>query len=306
MPFQGANRLPNPRPPVQTPFLSKARGTAPHLPFLTIGGGSPYNEPVPFDLEGFISPGSEEDALVHQLSPSQLPCHVAVIMDGNGRWAEKRRKPRIEGHRAGAKAVQEVVETCVRLGIRFLTLYAFSKENWKRPKREVARLWRLLEEYLQKQYKDLIKNKIRLVVIGQREGIPDSVQKELRRVEALTRSHDRLTIVVALNYSGRAEIVDAVKRVLRSPGADAARLDETEFAGYLDTAGIPDPDLLIRTSGELRISNFLLWQIAYSEIWITPVLWPDFRRREFLRALVDFQKRERRFGAAHVRSSRSA
>ncbi|MGB7297172.1 MAG: polyprenyl diphosphate synthase, partial [Candidatus Aminicenantales bacterium] len=230
----------------------------------------------------------------------------AVIMDGNGRWAEKRRMPRIEGHRAGSKAVKEVVEACARLGIPFLTLYAFSKENWKRPKREVARLWRLLEDYLQKQDKELIKNKIRLLVIGEREGIPAPVQRELERVEALTRAHDGLTIVLALNYSGRSEIVDAVKRILQSPGVNPESLDEAVFARHLDTAGIPDPDLLIRTSGELRISNFLLWQIAYSEIWITPVLWPDFRRREFLRALLDFQKRERRFGAVHARSSGSA
>ena len=280
------------------------RAYAPSLIFDNRGGSS-YNEPVPFDLEDFVSPGSEEDALVRQLDPSRLPRHVAVIMDGNGRWAEKRRKPRIEGHRAGSKAVQEVVEACARLGIQFLTLYAFSKENWKRPKREVARLWKLLEEYLQKQDKEMIKNKIRLVVIGQRAGIPDSVQRELERVETLTHSHDRLTIVLALNYGGRAEIVDAVKRILRSSRVDSDRMNEAEFEGYLDTAGIPDPDLLIRTSGELRISNFLLWQIAYSEIWITPVLWPDFRRREFLQALVDFQKRERRFGAVHARSSGS-
>jgi undecaprenyl diphosphate synthase len=258
---------------------------------------------VNFDLKGFISPGSEEEKLVLQLDPARLPQHVAVIMDGNGRWAEKRRLPRIEGHRAGSKAVQEVVETCARLGIRFLTLFAFSRENWKRPKKEVALLWRLLEEYLQKQDKDLIKNKIRLNVIGQREGIPEAVQRELERVEAMTRTHDRLTIVLALNYSGRAEILGAVKRILQNHSVGSDELDEAGFTRYLDTAGIPDPDLLIRTSGELRISNFLLWQIAYSEIWITPVLWPDFRRREFLQALLDFQKRERRFGAVHACSS---
>jgi undecaprenyl diphosphate synthase len=261
---------------------------------------------VNFDLEGFISPGSEEEKLVRQLDPSRLPRHVAVIMDGNGRWAEKRRKPRIEGHRAGSKAVQEVVESCARLGIRFLTLFAFSRENWKRPKKEVALLWRLLEDYLQKQDKELIKNKMRLTVIGQREGIPVSVQRELERVESITRANDRLNIVLALNYSGRAEIVGAVKRILRTPGIDPDVLDEAGFGRFLDTAEIPDPDLLIRTSGELRISNFLLWEIAYSEIWITPVLWPDFRRREFLQALLDFQKRERRFGAVHARSSGSA
>lgn len=267
------------------------------------GRGSPYNGAVEIDLKGFISPGSDEEKLVRELDLSRLPRHVAVIMDGNGRWAEKRRRPRIEGHRAGSKAVQEIVESCARLGIKFLTLYAFSRENWKRPKREVALLWRLLEEYLRKQDKDLIKNRIRVLVIGRREEIPESAGRELRRVEALTRDFDRLTIVLALSYSGRTEIVDAVKRILQDGDVDAARLDEEAFARRLYTTGIPDPDLLIRTSGELRVSNFLLWQIAYSEIWITPVLWPDFRRRDILQALVDFQKRERRFGAVHARPS---
>jgi undecaprenyl diphosphate synthase len=258
---------------------------------------------VDIDLKGFISPGSEEEKLVRQLDLSRLPRHVAVIMDGNGRWAEKRRMPRIEGHRAGAKAVQEVVESCARLGIKFLTLYAFSRENWKRPKKEVALLWRLLEDYLRKQDKDLIKNRIRILAIGRREGIPESTVKELERVEAITRTFDRLTIVLALNYSGRTEIVDAVKKILQDGDLDSSHLDEEAFARRLYTSGIPDPDLLIRTSGELRISNFLLWQIAYSEIWITPVFWPDFRRRDILQALVDFQKRERRFGAVHARPS---
>jgi undecaprenyl diphosphate synthase len=258
------------------------------------------------DLKGFISPGSEEERLVRQLDLTRLPRHVAVIMDGNGRWAEKRRLPRIEGHRAGAKAVQEVVESCARLGVKFLTLYAFSRENWKRPKREVALLWRLLEDYLRKQDKDLIKNKIRVMVIGRRKEIPESTERELRRVEAITRDFDRLAIVLALNYSGRTEIVDAVKKILENGGLDPGGLDEEAFARRLYTAGIPDPDLLIRTSGELRVSNFLLWQIAYSEIWITPVLWPDFRRRDVLQALVDYQKRERRFGAVHAPPSEGA
>jgi undecaprenyl diphosphate synthase len=225
-------------------------------------------------------------------------------MDGNGRWAEKRRKPRIEGHRAGAKAVQETVESCARLGIRYLSLYAFSRENWKRPKREVAMLWRLLEDYLRKQDKDLVKNRIQVRVIGRREEIPGSTEKELRRVEELTKDFDRLTIVLALNYSGRAEIVDAARKILQEGNGDPSRLDEEGFARHLYTAGIPDPDLLVRTSGELRVSNFLLWQIAYSEIWITPVFWPDFRRRHVLQALVDYQKRERRFGGVQPRPFR--
>jgi len=249
------------------------------------------------DLEGFVSPGSEEEDLARQLDFSRLPQHVAIIMDGNGRWARRRKLPRIEGHRAGAKAVQEAVESCARIGVRFLTLYAFSKENWKRPRREVARLWKLLEDYLRKEDKELVKNRIRLMVIGQREEIPESTQKELRRVEELTKDFSRLTVILALNYSGRAEIVDAAKRILNEGGVEASRLDEETFSRHLYTASLPDPDLLIRTSGELRVSNFLLWQIAYSEIWITQDYWPDFRRKHILQALVDYQKRERRFGA---------
>ncbi len=258
------------------------------------------------DLKGFIKPGSEEEKLARQLDFSRLPRHVAVIMDGNGRWAEKRNLPRIEGHRAGAKAVQEVVKACGRLGIRYLTLYAFSKENWKRPKREVARLWKLLEDYLRKEDKQLIKNKIRLIVIGQTEAIPPSVRQELERVVDLTRACDRLTVVLALNYGGRAEIIDAVKKICSAGEIDRLELDEDSFSRYLYTASLPDPDLLIRTSGEFRISNFLLWQIAYAELWITPVYWPDFRRKHFLQALVDYQKRERRFGAAHARTTQHA
>jgi undecaprenyl diphosphate synthase len=254
------------------------------------------------ELKGFIAPGSEEEKLARQLDFSRLPRHVAIIMDGNGRWARKRRLPRIEGHRAGAKAVQEVVESCARLGIKYLTLYAFSKENWKRPRREVARLWQLLEDYLRKQDKELVKNNIRLMVIGQREDIPESAAKELRRVEDLTKDFSKLTVVLALNYSGRAEIVDAARRLLSQNTVDPASLNEETFSQYLYTASLPDPDLLIRTSGELRVSNFLLWQIAYSEIWITPDYWPDFRRKQFLQALLDYEKRERRFGAVDAAS----
>ncbi len=249
-----------------------------------------------WDVEGFIEPGSEEEKLLLKLDPRCLPRHVAIIMDGNGRWARKRKMPRVEGHRAGAKAVREVVETCARLGIKILTLFAFSKENWKRPKEEILTLWKLLEEYLKKEDKVLVRNKIRLRVIGQREEIPVHLRKELERVEELTKGNERMTIVLALNYSGRAEIVDAVKKIMNEDGVDSSSLTEEKFSNYLYTKGLPDPDLLIRTSGELRVSNFLLWQIAYSEIWITPELWPDFRRKHILEALVDYQKRERRFG----------
>ena len=237
------------------------------------------------------------------IDPERLPKHVAIIMDGNGRWAKKRKLPRIEGHRAGAKSVREVVETCARLGIQYLTLYAFSKENWRRPKKEVATLWKLLEEYLKKEDKTLVENQFRLIVIGQREAIPVSVQNELKRVEDLTNDNNGMTIVAALNYGGRSEIVDGVKRILQQNDFDHRLLDEKKFSEYLYTAHIPDPDLLVRTSGELRISNFLLWQIAYSEIWITPAYWPDFRKKHMLQALVEYQMRERRFGDIYPQDS---
>lgn len=248
-------------------------------------------------LKDFISPGSEEEKLLLQLDFSRLPTHIAIIMDGNGRWAEKRHLPRIEGHKAGSKAVREAVESCVRLGIKYLTLYAFSKENWRRPASEVAMLWELLYDYLRKEDKELVKHKIRLRVIGQRDGIPRKVRQELERVEELTRDFDSMVVLLALNYGGRTEIVEAVKKIIRENRLKPEEIDEAIFSQYLYTAGIPDPDLLIRTSGELRVSNFLLWQIAYAEIWITPDFWPDFSRRHLLQALVDYQKRERRFGA---------
>jgi undecaprenyl diphosphate synthase len=250
-------------------------------------------------LEGFIAPGSEEDRLVRELDFSRIPAHVAVIMDGNGRWAKQRNLPRVEGHRAGAKSVREVIETCARLGIKVLTLYAFSRENWKRPKGEVGTLWRLLVQYLKKEDRLLIENSFRLRVIGQREGLPRDVLKELDRVMDVTKDNTGLQICLAINYGGRAEIVDAAKKLLGEKGLVPADLDEAAFARYLYTADIPDPDLLIRTSGEFRVSNFLLWQIAYAEIWITPDFWPDFRKRHILTALVDYQKRERRFGDIH-------
>ena len=256
-------------------------------------------------LRDFIKPGSEEEKLANQIDFSRLPTHIAVIMDGNGRWAKKRRLPRVEGHRAGARSVREVVETCARLGIKYLTLYAFSKENWKRPKKEVATLWRLLEDYLKKEDKTLIKNKFRLMVIGQREQIPSSVRRELKRVEELTKDNQRMTIILALNYGGRTEIVDGVKKILKEKNVNIDDLDEKKFSQYLYTAQLPDPDLLIRTSGELRVSNFLLYQIAYSEIWITPEYWPDFRRKHMLQAIVDYQKRERRFGDIYPHDSQS-
>lgn len=251
------------------------------------------------DLKDFIKPGTEEESLVNEIDFTRLPKHVAVIMDGNGRWAKKRHLPRIEGHRAGSKSVQEVVETSARIGIKYLTLYAFSKENWKRPKREISMLWRLLEDYLKREDKVLVNNNLRLKVIGQMEEIPTEVQGELRRVEELTKNNTQMTVILALNYGGRAEIVDAVKKIMVDRNIEPESLTEKMFSSYLYTSGIPDPDLLIRTSGELRISNFLLWEIAYSEIWITPAFWPDFRKKHILQAVIEFQKRERRFGDIH-------
>lgn len=248
------------------------------------------------NLKDFIQPGSEEEKLLEHLDFSKLPRHIAVIMDGNGRWAKLRNLPREEGHKMGAKSVQELVETCARIGIEYLTLYAFSKENWKRPKTEVSMLWKLLESYLREEHKVLIKNQLRLIVIGQKSDLPFTVRRELNRVENLTKDFKRMTIVLALNYGGRAEIIEAVKKLCKENSSGVNSIDEKKFADYLFTSGIPDPDLLIRTSGEMRISNFLLWQIAYSEIWITQELWPDFRKINLLQALVDFQKRERRFG----------
>jgi len=247
-------------------------------------------------LEGYIEPGSEEYDLVLRLDLMKLPGHVAVIMDGNGRWAKQRGLSRIEGHRAGSDSVREVIEASARLGIKILTLYAFSKENWKRPRREVSELWSLLRDYLKKDAKVLMEKNLRLLVIGQKEGIPRIVLKELDRVERETAANGRMTIVLALNYGGRSEIVDAVKSIIRERPADAEALTEESFSSHLYTASLPDPDLLIRTSGEFRISNFLLWQIAYAEMWMTPVLWPDFRKKHLLQALVEYQQRERRFG----------
>ncbi len=254
-------------------------------------------------LEGFIDAGSEEEALIRQVDFSALPRHVAIIMDGNGRWASQKGLTRIEGHFAGAKSVREVTEASARLGLRYLTLYAFSKENWKRPKKEVGQLWRLSREYLKREDKVLMKNDLRFISIGQKDSMPAATRKEIERVEAMTSNNSRMTLVLALNYGGRSEIVEAVRKILEKPPARPQDVDEDTFAEYLYTRGIPDPDLLIRTSGELRISNFLLWQIAYAEIWITPVLWPDFRKKHLFQAIVDYQKRDRRFGDVRSRES---
>ncbi|HVP91162.1 MAG TPA: isoprenyl transferase [Terriglobales bacterium] len=253
-------------------------------------------------LQGYLRPGSEEERLAAEIDTAKLPRHVAVIMDGNGRWAGRRGLARIEGHRAGSESVREATETCARLGVPYLTLYAFSKENWKRPRPEVVRLWGLLREYLRKDGRTLDENDLRFRIIGDRDGIPRTALAEVERLEKRTAANGRMTLVLALNYGSRAEILEAVRRILKRADVREKDLDEDRFAAFLSTAGMPDPDLLIRTSGEMRVSNFLLWQIAYTELWVTPVLWPDFRRKDFLQAVLDYQKRDRRFG--DVRSRR--
>ena len=251
------------------------------------------------DLLAVVPSGSEERALVGALDFTRLPRHVAIIMDGNGRWARLRHKRRVEGHRAGIASVRDVVETSARLGLEVLTLYAFSVENWKRPKTEVSTLMGLLKRYLRSELETLLGNNIRFRVIGRMDELPTGVQEELRRGMERTSQCTGLLFNIALNYGGRTEIIDAVRGLLGdvlANGRDPSRVTEELLSSYLYTAGQPDPDLLIRTSGEMRISNFLLWQIAYAEIWVTEVLWPDFRRRHLLQAVADFQKRERRYG----------
>jgi undecaprenyl diphosphate synthase len=242
-----------------------------------------------------LPPGSPEEGLARQINFERLPVHVAVIMDGNGRWAAQRHLPRVEGHRAGIESVREVVEGSARLGIKVLTLYAFSVENWKRPATEVSTLMTLLKRYLRSELNTLLRNDIRFRVVGRMEDLAPDIQRELKDAEARTAGSRGMIFNIALNYGGRAEIVEAVRRVIADRVPPDA-LDEKTFSSYLYTAGQPDPDLLIRTSGEMRVSNFLLWQIAYSEIWVTDTLWPDFRKRHLLDAILAYQKRERRYG----------
>jgi undecaprenyl diphosphate synthase len=242
-----------------------------------------------------IPPGSSDEALARQVNFEHLPAHIAIIMDGNGRWAAQRHLPRVEGHRAGIDSVRDVVETSARLGVGVLTLYAFSVENWKRPRAEVNTLMMLLKRYIRLELATLLKNNIKFRVIGRSEELAPDVQDELEVGIRQTASNTGMLFNIALNYGGRAEIVDAARRAI-AEGLRAEDLDERRFGDLLYTAGQPDPDLLIRTSGEMRVSNFLLWQIAYSEIWVTETLWPDFRRRHLLEAVVAYQKRDRRYG----------
>lgn len=242
------------------------------------------------------SDGSLEPAL----DPKRLPRHIAIIMDGNGRWAKKRLLNRVSGHERGSETVREIVKACREFQIPVLTLYAFSTENWSRPKLEVQALMTLLERFLSSEEKELMENGIRLNTIGDIERLPDRVYKRIQEVVALTRNNRNLLLNLALSYGGRAEIVRMVRSIsARVCDGIISPDDITEeiVGAHLYTASIPDPDLLIRTSGEMRISNFLLWQIAYSELYITPTLWPDFNREEFVQILLDYQRRERRFGA---------
>jgi len=247
------------------------------------------------DILSVVPEGSAEEGLARQIDFGRLPRHLAVIMDGNGRWAAQRHLPRVEGHRAGIESVREVVEGSARLGIGVLTLYAFSVENWKRPVSEVSTLMMLLKRYLRLELNTLLRNNIRFQVIGRAEDLAPDIRSELAAGQEKTAANTGMLFNIALNYGGRAEIVEAVKRLISS-GVSADELDEERFAGFLYTAGQPDPDLLIRTSGEMRVSNFLLWQIAYAEIWVTDTLWPDFRKRHLLEAILAYQKRDRRYG----------
>jgi undecaprenyl diphosphate synthase len=229
----------------------------------------------------------------------KLPRHVAIIMDGNGRWAKQRGLPRVAGHREGVKAVRDVVEGCGELGIEVLTLYTFSTENWRRPKEEVSALMKLLLRTLQKELDDLIRNNVRLMAVGNLEHLPDEARKGILNGIDATQQNSGLILNLALNYGGREEIVAAVKQIAVKIDEKAMAPDEIDadtIGCYLYTAKLPDPDLMIRTSGELRLSNFLLWQLAYTEIYITDVLWPDFRRKDLFRAIDNYQQRERRFG----------
>jgi len=252
------------------------------------------------DLFDVLKADSREWTLAQAIDPERLPAHIAIIMDGNGRWAKRRGLPRVAGHRAGVEPVRTTVNTCARLGLQALTLYAFSTENWKRPRAEVDMLWRLLRIYLRKELPEIIRNNIQFTCIGRIDGLPGPVRAELEAATESTSRNTGMRLNVAINYSGRAELVDAVNAIIEDARLEGRlhglHIDEETIASRLYTAGMPEPDLLIRTSGEMRISNFLLWQIAYSEIYITETLWPDFQRTDLLTAILDYQKRDRRFG----------
>ena len=241
------------------------------------------------------------EPLVREAEPAAPPQHVAIIMDGNRRWARSRGMPPTYGHRRGAEAVRRAVEACAKEGIRYLTLFAFSSENWRRPASEVGDLMDLLRVYLRRELNELCRNGIQLRVIGDRGGLPDDIRTLIEETEAMSRDNQRVIVIMALNYGSRREITEAARHLASEAQAgrlDPERIDEQLFAGCLSTAGIPDPDLLIRTSGEQRISNFLLWQLAYTELVFVPVAWPDFSEQHLWDAVAEFARRERRYGAA--------
>ncbi len=266
--------------------------------YATIAGPTRREGRIMSDPETPERDGTVEARLLKKIDRTRLPAHVAVIMDGNGRWACARNLPRVAGHRAGIGAVREVVEAAARLGIRVLTLYAFSRENWKRPRSEVRTLMSLLKEYVRRELDTLARHNIRLQTIGRIHELEESVRRALDGAVRKTQHNTGMVLNVALNYSGRAELVDAFNRMREELERDGGsiQIGEETISGHLYTAGLPDPDLLIRTSGELRLSNFLLWQIAYAEIYVTPTLWPDFRRRHFYEAVLEYQRRHRRYG----------
>ncbi len=235
----------------------------------------------------------------NEINKAQIPVHIAIIMDGNGRWAKKRGNARIFGHKNGVKAVKETVEACGEIGVKYLTLYAFSTENWKRPKAEVDALMMLLVNSIENETANLVKNNVRLHVIGNQEKLPEKVNEKLEQIKKNTQYGTGLNLILALSYSSQTEILKAVKHIsedVKIGKINTEQITEQLFASYLDTKGVPNPDLLIRTSGELRLSNFLLWQLAYSELYFTKTLWPDFRKKDLAEAIKDYQQRERRFG----------
>lgn len=242
----------------------------------------------------------KESEVYRRLDPARLPKHIAIIMDGNGRWAKRRHMPRVAGHRAGVAAVRSTVETAARIHIPALTLYAFSEENWKRPVTEVGFLMRLLSRYLKAEVPTLNQNNIRLEYIGRQHELPEDVQERMEWARAATSSNSGMVLTLALNYSARSELVDAFRAMVdaasQNGGLEHLRIDEATVSQHLYTRHLPDPDLVVRTSGEMRLSNFLLWQLAYAEIYVTPTLWPDFRGVHLLEGIAEYQKRERRYG----------
>jgi len=243
------------------------------------------------NFDGILKPNIAEAKLLAAIDPARVPQHIAVIMDGNGRWAKRRGKARIFGHREGSESVKAIIDTCARMEVKAITLYAFSTENWKRPKTEISGLMSMLKRVLKRELKTLHGNNIRFQAIGDLNGLAPDVQAELAAATEFTRENTGMVLSVALNYGGRAEIVEAAKKA-----AEKGEISEETIEQNLYTNGLPDVDLMIRTSGEFRVSNFLLWQIAYSEIYVTPVLFPDFRRPQIFEAIIDYQKRDRRYG----------